>query len=76
MPVDKYRGSVLLGTEPGLKSLKTDKYLLWDKLNNSCTGKSNDERKKMCKTKAFTAHTYIKDLMADSGSECCIDQTL
>lgn len=26
MPVDKYRGSVLLGTEPGLKSLKTDKY--------------------------------------------------
>lgn len=57
MPVDKYRSHVLLGTEPGLKLLKANKYPSLDLLNNSCMTESNDQRN-MCETKAFTAHTH------------------
>ncbi len=62
MPVDKYRSHILLGTEPGLKSLTTDKYPSLDLLNNSCMTKSNEQS--MCETKAFTAHIYIRDFLA------------
>lgn len=63
MPVDKYRSHILLGTEPGLKSLTTDKYPSLDLLNNSCTTKSSEQRN-MCESKAFTAHIYIRDFLA------------